>query len=194
MKFPLRILLAVLMLNTMLFSCVNDMDVVNKYIDTETEPDMVGENVEVLFTDSARLQAKMKTPLLKKYESAKEARDEFPEGLHVWLYEKTGELKAEITANWALHDIATDLWEARSNVVVTNFEGKKLETEQLFWDPKKGIVYNEKYTKITLENGSISSGESFYAKQDFSDYELRNKSGVGNTTILVNDEENEPEE
>ena len=188
MKSSFRILLVILV--TMLFSCANDMEVVNKYIDAEIEPDLVGDNVEVLYSDSARLQVKMTTPLLKRYESAKEARDEFPEGLHVWLYEKTGELKAEITANWAKQDIATGLWEARSNVVVTSADGRILETEQLFWDTKKGIVYSEKYTKITSKDGNIGAGDTFTAKQDFSEWELKK----GKATIVLNDEENKPGE
>ena len=187
-KSSFRILLVILV--TMLFSCANDMEVVNKYIDAETEPDLVGENFEVLFSDSARLQMKLITPLVKRYESAKDARDEFPEGLQAWLYEKTGELKAEITANWARHDLTTDLWEARSNVVVTSADGQILETEQLFWDPKKGIVYSEKYTKITSKDGTVGTGDTFTAKQDFSDWELKK----GKATIVLNDEENEPEE
>ncbi len=189
MNISFRITLIITLLIATLFSCANDMEVVNKYIDAETEPDLVGDNVEVLYSDSARLQMKMVTPLVKKYESAKEARDEFPEGLQAWFYEKTGELKAEITANWAQHDITTDLWEARSNVVLINADGRKLETEQLFWDPKKGIVYSEKYTKITMEDGTVGTGDTFTAKQDFLEWKLSS----GRATIILKDDEIEPE-
>jgi LPS export ABC transporter protein LptC len=166
------------------------MEVVNRYIDTETEPDLTGDHVEVFYSDSARLQMKLTTPLIKKYESAKDAHDEFPEGLHVWFYEKNGDLKAEITANWAHHDITTDLWEARSNVVIISADGRKLETEQLFWDPRKGDVYSEKYTKLTEANGSTGVGDTFTAKQDFSEYKLRKGGGL----IILQDEDPEPED
>ena len=193
MRFFFRIIFIIALLPTMLYSCANDMDVINKFIDPEEEPDLTGINVKMLLSDSARLQMKMMTPLVKKYESAKDARDEFPKGLHVWLYEKTGELKAEITANWAKRDLNTGIWEARSNVVLTNAEGRKLETEQLFWDQEKGTVHSEKYTRITEPNGNMFSGEAFQAKQDLSDYKLNNYSGVGKTTIFINDEEDKPE-
>jgi len=166
------------------FSCTNDMEVVKKFIDTESEPDFIGRNVVMLYTDSARLQMKMSAPLFKKYTSAKEQREECPEGIHVWFYEKTGELKAEMTANWAKHDIATDLYEARGNVVVINNEGVKLETEQLFRDPRKGIVYSEKYTKITSPDGTVASGDYFTAKQDFSERKLFK----AKATIVLKDE------
>ena len=166
-------------------SCTNDMQVIEKFIDTEAEPDFISKNVVVLYTDSARLQMKMSAPLFKQYTSATEQRDECPEGLHVWFYEKTGELKAELTANWAKKDVATNLWEARGNVVVINNEGKKLETEQLFWDPKKEIVYSEKYTKITSPDGTVATGNTFTTKQDFLDYKLSN----AKATIMMKDEE-----
>ena len=173
----------------MLFSCANDMDVINRLIDTELEPDLLAENVELMYSDSARLTMRMVSPIVKQFNSATEKRDEFPEGLHVWLYEKTGELKAEITANWARHDTDKNLWEARSNVVVTNNEGLKLETEQLFWNPPKGIVYSEKYTKITAEDGTIATGNKFNAIQDFTEWRLTE----GKATIILKDEKNDEE-
>ena len=185
MKNIFRILLIITPLIATLFSCVNDMEIVNKFIDAETEPDLVADHVELLYSDSARLQMKMNTPLIKQFASATEQREEFPEGLHVWHYDKNGELKAEIIANWAKHDVATDIWEARSNVVVTNADGQKLETEQLFWDQKKGIVYSEKYTKITNKDGTVATGDRFTARQDFSEWKLTK----GRATIMLNDEE-----
>ena len=183
MKIFFRIPWMILPLMMVLLSCTNDMDIINKFIDAETEPDMTGENVTMLYTDSARLQMKFVTPLVKQFNSAKEQRREFPQGLHVWLYGKTGELQAEITANWAKHDMEKDLWEASSNVLIINAEGQKLESEQFFWDPKKGEVYSNKYTKLTKDGSYEGSGETFWAKQDFSYYKFSNKTGVGRTTL-----------
>ena len=184
MKKCFRIPLITLPLMVVLFSCANDMETIKKIIDTNIEPDLIGENVTMLYTDSARLQMKFVTPLVKQFNTAKEQRREFSEGIHVWMYEKTGELKAEITANWAKQDIETDLWEASSNVVVVNAEGQKLETEQLFWDPKKGNVYSVKYTKITSKDGTVVTGDTFTSKQDFSEWKLSR----GRATIILNEE------
>jgi len=185
MKKYFCIPLIMLSLAAMFLSCANDMEIVHKFIDAETEPDLLGENVELLYSDSARLQMRLITPLLKQFSSAQEQRREFPKGIHVWFYENTGELKAEITANWAKQDLEKDLWEARSDVVLTNAEGQKLETEQLFWDPKKGEVYSVKYTKITQKDGTIATGDTFTSNQDFSKWKLTR----GRATIILKDEE-----
>ena len=172
------------------FSCSNDMDIISKFIDAEVDPDLIAENVEVLYSDSARLQMRLVTPVTKHFNSATEQREEYPEGLQVWFYEKTGEFKAHITADWARYDKVNDLWEARSNVVVIDADGQKLETEQLFWDPPKAIVYSEKFTKITTEEGNIFTGDTFTAKQNFSEWKLSR----GRATIMIRDEEPDDEE
>jgi len=190
-KITLHIPLIITILSVMLFSCVNDMEIVNRFIDTETEPDMISENFETLFTDSARLQMKMITPLIKQFTSAQEQRDEYPEGLHVWLYENTGELKGEITANWARFDRIDDLWEARGNVIIIDADGGKLETEQFYWDRRAGVVYSNIMTTLTQPNGTVAVGSSFTAKQDFTDVVLHRGRA---TIIMVEIEEDEDEE
>jgi hypothetical protein len=154
------------------------MEVINKIIDPEEEPDMVAYNVDITYSDSARLQMKLTSPFVKQFTEAKEPRDEFPEGLHVWFFEKDGETRGEITANWAMHDRTTNIWEARSNVVIISSDGRKIENEQMFWDQEKGEVYSNISTKITFPNGSIQVGKKgIWALQDFSDYRLREASG-----------------
>ena len=182
-----RTLSFVLPLLAALFSCVNDMQVINRLIDTETEPDYIGENVEIVFSDSARLQMKMIAPLVKQYNTSSEPRDEYPDGLHVWFYEKNGDLKGEVTANWAKYDQTTEIWEAQSDVVLKNAEGHKLETEQLFWDTQKAVIYSEKYTKYTRTDGTIATGTTFTATQSFSKWALKK----GNATIVMNEDEDE---
>ena len=193
MNMRYRYFLVITLFVLVVSSCVNDMAVVNKIIDPKEEPDLVADNIELLYSDSALLQMRLKAPVIRQYTEAEEPRREFPEGMHVWLFDKTGELKAEITANWAFHDMATNKWEARSNVVLTNIEGDKMETEQMFWEHEKQEVYSEKYTKITFANGNIASGESFWGLQDLSVRKLFNKSGIGKTTLFFKEEELTPE-
>ncbi|MDR0712876.1 MAG: LPS export ABC transporter periplasmic protein LptC [Bacteroidales bacterium] len=170
-----------------LVSCSNDMQVIHKIVDPDEEPDLTAFNIEMMYSDSAVLQMRMKTPVIKQFTSAKEPKDSFPEGIHVWMYEKTGELKAEITANWALHDHSSKIWEARSNVVISNSKGEKLESEQMFWNQEKGTVYSDKFTKYTSPTGNVATGRNgMFARQDFS--ELKLISGYGTMIFTEQDE------
>jgi len=168
-----------------LLSCAYDFEIVHRYIDPETEPDIIAENVRTSYSDSARLQMRMETPLMKQFTSATEQRQEFPHGFHVRFFESNGDQRAEITANWARRDLSTNIWEARDNVVVVSAKGEVLETEQLFWDANQGIIYSEKFTKIKTEDGTVATGDTFSGKQDFSEYGLFR----GRATIFLRDEE-----
>ncbi|MDR1672001.1 MAG: LPS export ABC transporter periplasmic protein LptC [Bacteroidales bacterium] len=174
-----------LVVATGFFACSNDMQVINQIIDREEEePDLTAYRIEVLYSDSAHLQMKMQAPVVKQFTSSEKPRDEFPEGMHVWMYGQDGTLEAEITANWATRDLTKKLWEARSNVVLSNGKGKRLESEQMFWDQEKAIIYSEKFTKYISETGDIATGRSgMRAKQDFSDWELL----MGNGSLMMND-------
>ena len=179
----------------MMMSCGNDLEIIHKIIDTEIEPDLTGKNVEMQHFDSARLQVRMVTPLMLQFTMTSEQRREFPEGIHVWLYKNTGELNAEITANWAKHNLETNIWEARNNVVVNDVvDGRVIETEQLFWDVNEAIVYSERFTRVTQSDGTMASGDTFWARQDFSAWTLNNRSGVGRTIIFVREDENQTDD
>jgi len=181
--------LIILSLAALLWSCSNDMAVVNRYIDIEIEPDMVGENLEILQSDSARLQMRMITPIMKQFNSSSEPRDEYPEGLLVRFYEASGDLNGEVTANWARYDKKEELWEARDNVVLTRADGSVLETEQLFWDTRRAIIYSEQFTRITEFDGSVATGDSFTANDDFTNIRLSR----GRASIIMREEEVENE-
>ena len=58
------------------------------------------------------------------------------------------------------------LWEARNEVVIVNAEGKKLETELLFWDTNKGIIYSDRYVRLTSEGQIIEGNNGFQSDQN----------------------------
>ncbi|MDR0815475.1 MAG: LPS export ABC transporter periplasmic protein LptC [Bacteroidales bacterium] len=172
-----------------MIACSNDMQVIQRDIDPDEEPDLTAYQVNMDYSDSAVLQMHLETPLIKQFTGENNPRDSFPKGLHAWMYEKNGTLKAEIRANWALHETKKKLWEARSNVVIISAKGESLESEQMFWDEGKGIVYSTKFTKYTSGTGTIATGRNgMWAKQDFSQWKLLS----GNATLIFNDEATTP--
>ena len=186
----MKIRLTIISLAILISSCSNDMVDINRLIDTETEPDMITINAIMFHSDSGRLQIKAITPLRKHFSSTEMQRDEYPEGLQVWLYDRTGEISGELTANWAKYRPVEDLWEARYNVVLTRANGEVLETEQFFWDVNRAVVYSETHTTITQPNGSVVRGIRFSANQDFTDLRLPQ----GSATIVLEDIEEDEDE
>ena len=57
------------------------------------------------------------------------------------------------------------LWELRNEVVVINAEGKKLETDLMYWDMKKEIVYSDRYSRLTSGDQIIEGNKGFKSEQ-----------------------------
>ncbi|MFQ8804780.1 MAG: hypothetical protein ACLR8Y_06205 [Alistipes indistinctus] len=68
------------------------------------------------------------------------------------------------------------LWEAKGNVVATNAQGQKLETEQLFWNQKSKRIYSNVDSKVTQKDGVIL-GEGFESDEQFQDFIFRRPKG-----------------
>ncbi len=150
----------------MLFSCKTDIKEVNAIGAARAGlPDMSGENMELFYSDSARLKYRVTTPLYNKYDEENKKYDEFPKGIHAELYEKDGTMVGAITSKYAKKLEDEMLWELRDEVVVINSEGKKLETELLYWDMKKEIVYSDRYTRLTSEENIIEGNNGFKSDQ-----------------------------
>lgn len=150
----------------MLFSCKNDMEEINRVAGDEILPEMTGTNLEMIYTDSARIKYKVITPEYLKMSEGEEKYEEFPQGLHAISYDTDGKEIGSITCKYAKKLEDEQLWEARNEVVVVNAEGKKLETELLYWDTQKQIIYSDRYAKLSADGQIIEGNRGFKSDQD----------------------------
>jgi len=153
----------------MLLSCKNDVQQVNELVAEEIRPEMVGYNLELIYSDSARMKYKVITPEYVKMTKGPEKYEEFPQGLHVISFDNEGKEVGSIKSDYAKKLEEEMLWEARDRVIVINAEGKKLETEQLFWDMKKEIIYSERYSKLTAGGQILEGNRGFKSDQNLND-------------------------
>ena len=162
-----------------LFSCENNLEVVKSLGSPDTIPDMNGTNTEIIYSDSARVKVRIVAPRLEAFRKVKEPYLKFPKGLHVYFYNDSLKVNAEVSSKYAIYKENKKLWEADNDVIVLNNKGEKLNTEQLFWDENKQIIYSDKYCKITRPDSLQQVGEKgMKAKQDFSSWQLLGASGM----------------
>ena len=81
-----------------------------------------------------------------------------------------------------IHD-NKNLWELQDSVVAINEAGEKLETELLFWDQKKELIYTDRFVKITTED-QIVQGYGLESDPRLSRRRIKNLSA----TIYINEE------
>jgi len=171
-------LILVLAVSVFFTSCKsNDPEEIKALTEQLDIPTLTVEDLETTVLDSGRIKYRLITPLLVRYENTEEPYDDFPKGLHFLSFNKTGEVSSQIKCNNARHYAKTDLWELNNNVEAINEKGEILNTEQLFWDMKKKLIYSEKHVKITTKS-DIINGVGFESKDDLSKYTIKNITGI----------------
>ena len=113
----------------------------------------------------------MTSPLIERYTTVSPAYWEFLEGLNVKFYEGKPEPVAKLTAKYAKFHEDKNLWEFRDSVVAES--DKKLETELLYWDRDKDLIYTERFVKITKEDETVM-GTGFQSNSSFDNYIIKN--------------------
>ena len=161
----------------MLLACKNDIKEVNALAEREKRPDMTGENLELVYSDSARIKYRVLAPEYIKVNREKETYEAFPKGIHVLSYDPAGKMIGSIKAKYAKKLEDEMLWEARNEVVIINAEGKKLETELLYWDMKKELIYSDRYVKLSADGQIIEGNNGFHSDQNLNHPVFENISG-----------------
>ena len=179
-EYKIKVISIGFFLSSMLFfSCSNDYKDIIDQIDYENYPSQSAENIEIVRSDSGKIILKIFAPILDRYTENKDrdSYDEFPKGIKVYTYVNYPEISSSIICNYARHDVRTNKWEARDNVIAVNEDGDTLKTEQMFWDNQKGNIYSDKHVNIRTEN-EIIYGTGFTAKQDFSGWKINKVKGT----------------
>lgn len=141
------------------------------------------EDVEMRFSDSGTLKARLLAPILDRYPAA-EPYTIFEKGVDAYFYTPDGQVENTVKCNYAVRKDVQKLVEMRNDVRLENSKGEKLNTEKLFWDQEKQKIYTDAFVKITTAE-DIIYGDGFEANQDFSEYRIFNIKG----TVSVKDDE-----
>ncbi|MDR0545268.1 MAG: LPS export ABC transporter periplasmic protein LptC [Odoribacteraceae bacterium] len=155
---------ALLLFLLALQACKTDMREINKIMNRENMPALSGENMQMWYTDSARLKYRVITPRYDKFTDER-AYEEFPLGLYVTSHDATGAITGTLQSRYAKRVENQNLWEIRDSVIVTNAEGKRLETDLLYWDMDKEWIYTAQPVRLTSGDQVIEGNNGFESDQ-----------------------------
>ncbi len=149
-----------------LFSCENNIKVVQRISALDTLAELTATDIQYIRTDSGRRQLVLTSPLLLKYGGDK-PYTEFPKGFHVNFYDTTGRVVSSINAGYGIRWERKGLLVARKNVVVKNLKtDEQLNTDELIWNERKHRIYSPGFVKITSPD-RIIFGDSMTANENF---------------------------
>ncbi len=181
--FACRIFAALIFFLT-ISSCENDIEVIKSLSQDTLMPSQSMINAEIRYTDSARLQLRIRAPEIHRYSQLNDDYTEFPAGVFAEFFDRNGNVESQLESRYAIYYAGKDLWEARDSVVVINKAGEILNTEQLFWDERDRKIYSESYVRVTRPN-EVIMGEGFEADETFTRWKIKKIQG----TIYIDDDD-----
>jgi LPS export ABC transporter protein LptC len=166
--------------------CENDIERINMLTDETDAPTVQGINVQVIYSDSAKVKVQILAPLYKQYPNAERPYMEFDKGIEVYFYDDSARIESEIRADYTIYYMDEGLWHATGNVVAQRFDnGDALYTDDLYWDQAEELIYSDSYTRVHNEDNTLYGKKGFRSNQNLTNWQLIGSSG----TINVQDEE-----
>ena len=133
-------------------------------------------DVDIIYSDSAKVKAQGFAPILDKVMPANGAGyQEMPKGVKINFIDEFTKIKGSITSDYAIMRDAEKIATFKRNVVVVN-ESVTFNTEELIWDQNKRMFFSPKGV-VTKPDGTVLNAVDFSATEDFSNINWADGSG-----------------
>jgi len=179
-EFQISIKKVMLFFATALFfiSCENNIKEVQRINITEINPIGEAQDFNLKYTDSGKIKAVLVSPQMLDFSSAEFPFNEFPKGINLTVYDDNAN-KSFVTSNYAISYSSSNIIELTGQVVITTHDGKKLETEQLYYDQKNEWFFTQKPYQFT-DRGSVINGIGIDFSKDFKNLDTQQIKGTYN--------------
>jgi LPS export ABC transporter protein LptC len=177
-KIKFRLVLGLSLL--ILVSCENDIEKIKIITSKKSMPVERGKDVEILYSDSARIKARLLAKELNRF-AEKQPYIEMPKGIKLYFYDSNQKVNSTLTSQYAkvLQFPDNNIMEARRKVVVVNEKNETLKTEHLIWNQKEETIVSDAYVTITTKD-EIIMGEGLESNQSFTKYKIKKMKGTIN--------------
>ncbi len=168
----LQIAVVLLCLPFVFFSCRNTDEKIREDKEfVKTGPDMNMKNVEIIRSDSGKVQLILTGLEMDTYESG-ERRIIFPKGIKIDFLKENKSLKAKLTANYAINYVDKKMMVARNNVIIINYDkGDTIYTNEFTWDQEKKKLYSNSFVK-RVSASDITYGDGFESDETMDNYQI----------------------
>lgn len=146
-----------LLLTVSFISCDSKFKEIQNINKVSFYPAGEAENITLHYTDSGRVKAILVSKSMLDYSTVKYKFTEFPKGIHLTFFDNNNN-KNTVVADYAINYTQTELIDMRGNVVITTFDGKKLESDQLYYDQRNEWFYTEGRYKGSVDKDNFTQG------------------------------------
>ncbi|NLA50338.1 MAG: LPS export ABC transporter periplasmic protein LptC, partial [Bacteroidales bacterium] len=174
---------AVIILSGVFSACERKLDTIRN-ADVLLLPSVTAKNSTTIFTDSGKIQLTMSFKIMESYNNVEQPYSEFRSGIRVSFFEGNDTQAGTVFSKYAKYIEKKKLWELKDSVVVVNESNERLETEQLFWDQEKDLIYTDRFITITSEDQTVM-GTGFESDHRLTRRKIKNVKA----TIYLKEEE-----
>ncbi|WP_419801814.1 LPS export ABC transporter periplasmic protein LptC [Mucilaginibacter sp.] len=169
-----------LLLPVFFSACENDLKKVQQISSKEVnKPVETTIGVDVIYSDSAKVKARMTAPIMLNYTETKTVKPyyEMPKGVHIDFFDLHQKIISTVTAEYAITKNLNKVIELHRNVVVVNDKGDTFKSEELIWDQNAKRFYSNQFSTLTRSDGNTISGSTFRCNEDLSSPEFLQATG-----------------
>lgn len=166
-------------------------DVAVDATNVDSMPSMYTRDVNTLISDSGITRYRIEAEEWLMYEQNEDsAYWYFPKGIYVEQFDSIFAAETIIQGDTATFYKKDQIWRLDRNVHIENIEGRRFDTQQLFWDQKKRIIYSDSAIRITTDK-EVIEGLGFMSNEQITKYTILRTTGIftieRDTTATPND-------
>jgi LPS export ABC transporter protein LptC len=160
-------------------SCESNLKDVQRIYKTTFVPTGEADSINLKYTDSGRVKSILQSLKMIDYSTAKNPFVEFPKSVLVTLIDANGN-KTTVVADKAISYKKTEVIDLIGNVKIQTYDGKVLETNQLYFDQKNEWFFTEEAFIFRDADGSFLQGLGIDFSKDFKIFNMQNNNGEVN--------------
>jgi LPS export ABC transporter protein LptC len=160
-------------------SCESNLKEVQRIYKTSFVPTGEADSINLKYTDSGRVKSILQSLKMIDYSTAKNPFVEFPKSVLVTLIDANGN-KTTVVADKAISYKKTEVIDLIGNVKIQTYDGKVLETNQLYFDQKNEWFFTEEAFTFKDADGSYLQGIGIDFSKDFKIFNMQNNNGEVN--------------
>lgn len=177
----LSVFTAAVLTMLLLGACTNDLKKIQEIsAKAANSPVDTTRGVDIIFSDSAKVKARVQTPLMLEYTITKDNKPYtlMPKGVKIIFFDKNHQESGNIIADTAYNYTTTKIIYLRKNVVLTSIKGDVFKSDELTWDMNNHKITSNKPVDIKMANGNVGHGTAMETNEKFDPLTIKNQTGL----------------
>lgn len=133
--------------------------------------------VTTLISDSGRISYKIEAEEWSIFNKRRPPYWSFEKGLYLEKYDRNMNIEATVKCDTAYYFNEDKLWKLLGNIDIKNSKNEKFQTDTLYWDQGKEMIYSDAYIRIE-QGDQITEGYGFSSNQNLSVWQIKNTKGI----------------